>query len=260
MLADFPQEPHMKRTFSSIVALLTTLWLSASSNAAEPQLSCTQSQKILKVCLVSGSLEYDSDASLAKLQTFLEKSYPIKCARAFRKTDTDLPGLENLETCDVMILFTRRLKLEGEQLERVKKYCLSGKPIVGIRTASHAFQTWLDLDKEVLGGNYKNHYGAGPATLIKVEPEGKDHPILKGVNLKESKGSLYRNTGLAKDVKILLSGSISGQADVTEPIAWTRLHKGGRIFYTSLGHQQDFEDGNFLRLIGNAVIWTTHSK
>lgn len=210
-------------------------------------------KKVLQVCLVSGSLEYDSDTSLARLQTFLEKNYAIKCSRAFRKTDTDVPGLENLDTCDVMVLFTRRLPLKGEQLERIKKYCQSGKPLVGIRTASHAIQTWLDLDKEVLGGNYKGHFPDGPVCVVKVEDKAKDHPILKGVGSFNSAGSLYKNTGLSPDVDILLTGTIP---DHTEPVAWTRSYKGGRIFYTSLGHQKDFSDENFLRLLANSIVWT----
>ena len=52
-----------------------------------------------------------------------------------------LQGLENLESCDVALLFTRRLTIKGEQLERVKKYCQSGKPIVAVRTASHGFHS-----------------------------------------------------------------------------------------------------------------------
>jgi type 1 glutamine amidotransferase len=211
----------------------------------------------LKVCLVSGSLEYDSDASFAVLQKYLETHYQVVCTRAFRKTDNDLPGLENLDTCDVMVLYTRRLTISGEQLERVKKYCLAGKPLVGIRTASHAFQNWLDLDKEVLGGNYKNHYKAGSATQVEYTAKGKNHPILAGVKLTKSEGTLYKNTGLAKDVDILLTGSIPMQ---TEPIAWTRLYKGARIFYTSLGHQKDFEDENYLRMLANALFWTTQKK
>jgi type 1 glutamine amidotransferase len=164
-----------------------------------------------------------------------------------------LPGLENLDTCDVMLLFTRRLKITGEQLERVKKYCQSGKPIVGIRTASHAFQNWLDLDKDVLGGNYKGHFGSDLVTSVELVEKVKDHPILEGVKPFKSKGSLYKNTGLAKDVNVLLNGSIP---DHTEPIAWTRNYKGGRIFYTSLGHQADFDDDNFVRLVVNALYWS----
>lgn len=238
----------MKKFASVLIAVLMVFVAQLPANAGKKD-------KILKVCLVSGSLEYDSDKSLAVLQAFLEKSYPVKCSRAFRKTDAEIPGLDNLDTCDVMVLFTRRLKLEGADLERFKKYCLSGKPIVGIRTASHAMQTWLDLDKEVLGGNYKGHYSDKIPCDIKVE--AKDHPILKGVKLTGSQGSLYKNTGLAKDVDILLTGSIPGHS---EPIAWTRSHKGGRVFYTSLGHPKDFEDENYLRMLANAVMWTAGSK
>src|SRR5262249_2593730 len=158
----------------------------------------------------------------------------------------NLPGLENLDMCDVAVLFTRRLTIDGEQLDRVKKYCLSGKPLVGIRTASHAFQNWLDLDKEVLGGMYTGPYAAGPMTVVEFKSKG--HPIPKGVKPFQSVGSLYKNKGIAKDVDVLLTGSIPDQS---EPVAWTRAYKGGRIFYTSLGHQKDFEDENFLRMIAN---------
>src|SRR6202011_1130214 len=101
------------------------------------------------------------DGSLAAFQKHLEANYPVTCTRAFRKTDDDLPGLVNLENCDVMLLFTRRLTIKGKQLEVVQAYCKAGKPIVALRTASHAFQNWLELDREVLGGNYKGHYGDG---------------------------------------------------------------------------------------------------
>ena len=210
-------------------------------------------KKIIKVCLISGSLEYESDASLASLQTFLEKSYPIKCTRAFRKTDADLPGLENLETCDVAVFFTRRLKINGEQLERIKKYCASGKPIVAIRTASHGFQNWLEMDKEVLGGNYGNHYGPGTTKVTSV-PGAKDDPILRGVGPFETVGSLYRNTGLSADSHVLLNGAIP---DHVEPVAWTRLHNGGRVFYTSIGQQADFKNPQYLKLLVNAVYWAS---
>jgi putative membrane-bound dehydrogenase-like protein len=206
----------------------------------------------IKICLISGSLEYDSDTSLAAFQEFLEGNYPVQCTRAFRKSDTDIPGLEALDTCDVAIFFTRRLKLEGKQLERIKKYCASGKPIIGIRTASHGFQTWLDMDRKVLGGNYQGHYGE-TGTTVAIAPGAHGDPILKGVRPFDSAGSLYRNTGLARDAHVLLTGAIPGH---TEPIAWTRLNHGGRVFYTSLGHQNDFKNANFRQLLVNAIYWT----
>jgi putative heme-binding domain-containing protein len=214
-------------------------------------------QKPLNVCLVSGSLEYDSDTSLAGLQDFLEKKYNVKCTRAFRKADNDLPGLENLKTCDVMLLFTRRLTIDGEQLKQVKKYCQAGKPIVGVRTASHAFQNWLALDKEILGGNYQGHYETGPPVEVRIEEKAKGHPILVGVKPFQSPGSLYKNKGLAKNTEVLLTGSIPGYE---EPIAWTHMHDGGRVFYTSLGHPKDFADENFKQMLVNALFWTANRE
>jgi putative membrane-bound dehydrogenase-like protein len=226
-----------------------------SSGGSAQAVAAAPAKAPLKVCLVSGSLEYKSDESLSAFQKYLEEQYNVQCSRAFRKTDNDLPGLENLATCDVMFLFTRRLTISGEQMERVKKYCKSGKPIVAVRTASHAFQNWLDLDKEVLGGNYKNHYGAGPITEVAIVEKARGHPILAGVTPFCSPASLYKNPGVGKDVEVLLTGTIPGH---TEPIAWTHLHAAGRVFYTSLGHPDDFKEKNFQRLLVNALFWVSN--
>jgi type 1 glutamine amidotransferase len=228
----------------AVVSLFASLLFAGAAPAQEKS-------KPLEVCLVAGSTEYEPHVSLAKLQKHLEAN-GVRCTRAFIKGKdvSNLPGLENLDTCDVMVLFTRRLTISGDQLERVKKHCLAGKPIVGIRTASHAFQNWLDLDKEILGGNYKGHFKDGPITQVVIED--KSHPILKGVKPFKSVASLYRNTGLAKDVHLLLTGTIP---EHSEPLAWTRSYKGGRIFYTSLGHQRDFEEPQFIRLVTNAIHW-----
>jgi type 1 glutamine amidotransferase len=158
-----------------------------------------------------------------------------------------------LETCDVAVFFTRRLKITGDQLERVKKYATSGKPIVAIRTASRGFQNWLDMDKEVLGGDYKGHFGHDQLPDIKLTEAGDKHPVLKGVKPFTATGGLYKNPNVAKDVTVLMTGEIPKSK---EPVTWIRDYKGGRIFYTSLGHPKDFEDANFLRMLTNAVFWT----
>jgi putative membrane-bound dehydrogenase-like protein len=226
-----------------------------SQNGARP--AETKEVKKLRVLLISGSVEYKSDESLAALQKHLEANYAVECSRAFRKTDEDLPGLEGLETCDVAVFFTRRLKIDGEQLDRVKKYATSGKPIVAIRTASHGFQNWLDMDKEVLGGDYKSHYGHDLKTELKLTEAGNKHPVLTGVKPFSATGGLYKNPAVAKDVTVLMMGSIP---DHTEPVTWVREHKGGRVFYTSLGHPDDFKDANFVRMLTNAVFWTTKKE
>jgi type 1 glutamine amidotransferase len=211
--------------------------------------------KPLQVCLVSGSLEYKSNESLAEFQKYLEANYNAHCSRAFIVGDDEehLPGLENLDKCDVMLLFTRRLKLSGDELARLKQYCLSGRPLVGVRTASHAIQTWLALDREVLGGNYQGHYRNDLETDVTIVDEARGHPLLAGVRPFRSAGSLYKNQGLADDCRVLMTGT---SPEASEPITWARPYKGGRVFYTALGHPQDFQEESFRRLVVNALFWT----
>ena len=214
-------------------------------------------QRPLRLALVSGSFEYKSDESLQKLQELLQQRYGIECiliaARA--EKDTTLPGIEKLKECDAAIFFTRRLRLEGESLEAVRSFARSNKPILGIRTASHGFQNWLEMDSEIFGGSYQGHYGNNLTCEVRLADKAQDHPVLHGVRPFRSAGSLYKNPRLAPDATVLLYGGIpTGQ---TEPVAWVREVAGRRIFYTSLGHPDDFRDENFLRLLLNALEWTT---
>jgi len=208
----------------------------------------------LKLCMISGSFEYDSEESLTIFNDYIEKNCPVKSTMIIYQSEDDDQSLEPLEDTDVLLVFTRRLNTSGKELERFKTYCAQGKPIVGVRTASHAFQNWLDFDKEVLGGNYQGHYGSGPLVHLEIAPDAKEHPILQGVSDFKSHGSLYENTPLAADTSLLLTGKTD---EHSEPVAWTRLHKGNRIFYTSLGQQKDFRDENFLRFLANAVFWVS---
>lgn len=238
--------------------LFAYLQSEAPTEQPKPKAAGGDSRNKLKVLLVSGSLEYKSDESLSNWQKHLESLGNIEVLRAFRKADDDIPGLiDGLKKCDVAVFFTRRLKIDGPQLEAVKKYSASGKPIIGIRTASHGFQNWLAMDKQVYGGDYGNHYGHELMPEIITTEVGKKHPILSGVTLKKATGGLYKNANVNKDVTVLMTGKIP---DHTEPIAWTREVNKGRVFYTSLGHPKDFEDENFIRLLDNAVWWVSKVK
>lgn len=207
----------------------------------------------LRICLLSGSAEYDSENSLAGFQSYLENRYQVICLRAFGKDKGDnLPGLEALDRADLMIVFTRRVALPPEQLERVHKYIAAGRPIIGLRTASHAFQNYMEFDREVLGGGYKGHYTNSQAEVI-IAPGRAEHPMLAGVTPFTTR-KLYKNPTLADDAIVLLEGAT---ASYREPVAWVRLHAGGRVFYTSLGTQEDFMQESFRRLLVNAIFWTT---
>jgi type 1 glutamine amidotransferase len=214
-------------------------------------------EKPLKLCLLSGSKEYKSNESFAAFQEFVESKFPVKCSRAFWTSKTNLPGLTALDSSDVMLLFTKRLELPADQLALVRKYCLAGRPIVGLRTASHAFQNWLELDHEIFGGSYAGHYGAGLITKVAIAKDASDHPVLKGLEPFETPTKLYKNPHNADDTTLLLTGTIPDHA---EPVAWTRDYKGARIFYTSLGGPEDFETKVFRRLLVNAIFWTAQRE
>jgi type 1 glutamine amidotransferase len=220
-------------------------------------IAASTKDKPLKLCMLSGSEEYKSNESLAAFQEVVEKKFPVKCSRAFWKSKTELPGLDALASCDVMLLFTKRLELPTNQLELVKKYCLAGRPIVGVRTASHAFQNWLELDHLIFGGDYHSHYGSGPDVKIAIAEGAADHPVLKGVEPFESKSKLYKNPHPAPDINLLLTGSIP---EHKEPVAWTRKYRDGRVFYTSLGGPDDFKQKVFQTLLVNAIFWTAQRK
>jgi len=152
-------------------------------------------------------------------------------------------------------------------MEVVRRYVESGKPIVGIRTANHAFclkdkqpieglAHWPAWDAEIFGGNYTNHHGDGPDVDIAKASVVLDHDILAGVDVSmlKGKGSLYQVTPIDPKAMPLLTGEISGKP--AEPIAWVFKSKyGSPTFYTSLGHPDEFEQEEFVKLLRNAVHW-----
>lgn len=183
------------------------------------------------------------------------------------------PGLAAaLDKADLLLVSTRRRALSPAEMAAVRAHLDAGKPLVGVRTASHAFAPrgedrdrarveglaeWPDFDPQVLGGNYRGHYGAGPLTRLRAAPGAAQHPVLTGVHPERwtGHGSLYRCGPLAADATPLLLGEIPGEA--AEPVAWVRRFgpRQARIFYTSLGHVEDFAEPGFRRLLLNGILW-----
>jgi type 1 glutamine amidotransferase len=218
--------------------------------------AATGTHQPLKVSIFSGAAEYRSDETLARYKEYLEQHYDVQCTLNIVKDIHSLPGVEQLQTCDVIVVFVRRVEVPPEQVEQIKKYMAAGKPVVGLRTASHAFQTWLDFDHEVLGGDYHNHDKKNELAHVTIGHTAKDHPVLKGVEAFDTMGKLYRNPQVATDVTVLLTAA---SADDHQPVAWVRTRSEAHdqhVFYTSLGVPEDFENENFRRLVANAIFWT----
>lgn len=227
------------------IALIASLLATVLANAANKP----------TVVLISGEFEYKSSETLPAFKRYLETNYDFNCIYLERTQGEDIPGLNALDRADLVVLFARRMTLPENQLGKIKQYVESGKPLIGLRTASHAFENWKEWDHDVLGGNYHNHHANDLVATIRVADGAADHPILKGVE-KEfvAGGSLYRNAPLPASSTVLLTGSVTNFP--AEPVAWTHRYKSARIFYTSLGHPKDFENPSFRRLLINAIFWT----
>jgi hypothetical protein len=98
---------------------------------------------------------------------------PLRHLGRVKDGAADLPGIEHIPEADLLIVFARRLKLPPEQMQVIRRHWDSGKPIVGIRTASHAFSNEDNavLDRQVLGGNYQGHCGDEPVVVGVAEDE-----------------------------------------------------------------------------------------
>lgn len=179
-----------------------------------------------------------------------------------RRYDFDgLPAA--LESANLVFLSVRRRAPRKDELGALREWLRTGKPLVAIRTSSHAFDTrgdvpdghdaWPSFDREVLGGTYTGHYGDGEVT-VSIAEDAASHPILAGVSI-EKTAKLYRSSPLLEDTTALLIGRVPGKPP--EPLAWTHVYgpRKARVFYTSMGVPEDFENAGFRRLLLQASYW-----
>src|SRR5579871_1439460 len=113
------------------------------------------------IVLVSGDEEYRSEEALPQLAKILAERHGFRCTVLFAINPADgtidpnqndnIPGLELLETADLMVIATRFRDLPDNQMKYIVAYLEAGKPVVGMRTATHAF--WFKKHKTY--ANYK---------------------------------------------------------------------------------------------------------
>ena len=233
------------------------------------------------VVFVLGDHEYSGEVTMPIIAKELEKNYGIrtKVLTAFpdQNSEENIPGLEILEKADLVVFFLRWRRLPAEQIKYIENYLESGKPVMGLRTSTHAFNypEGHELEKWNAFGELAfnsppgwekkghTHYGHESTTEVSVIPEVKDHPILTGVEENfPAKSWLY--TVLPdyplKPSEWLLMGKPINPDDpeaINHPVAWTGINSyGGKFFMTTLGHPEDFSEISMQRLILNAVHWT----
>jgi type 1 glutamine amidotransferase len=226
-----------------------------------------------RLTIVMAEDEYETEKTLPKFALeFLGKDFQISHVFSREEDMHDLPGIDVLQDTDLALVSIRRRAPPQAQLDVIRKFIEDGKPLVGIRTASHAFSlrdgqppeghaAWPEFDRDVLGGNYQGHHGnrgpGEPKTYVWVIPDAQDHPILAGVRSGEfaAPSWLYKTHPLATSATPLVMGRVEGR-NTPEPVAWTNTHQGGgRVFYTSLGHPEDFKIPDVQRLLRNGIYW-----
>jgi type 1 glutamine amidotransferase len=219
--------------------------------------------------------EYRTHETLPELAARHLRDFKVTFVFGDKKDPDDLRGTEALATADVALFSVWRRTPPKAQMDAIRKFVAGGKPVVGIRTASHAFvlrggkappagrSDWPGFDRDVLGGNYVGHHGnsgpKSPRTLVRVLPAAAAHPVLTGLPAEEFavRSWLYKTSPLGKMAVPLLTGRVEGRP-MPEPVAWVNRHTGGgRVFYTSLGHPDDFRLLAFRRLLVNGIYWAS---
>ncbi|MDE2691866.1 MAG: ThuA domain-containing protein [Acidobacteriota bacterium] len=255
-----------------------------------------------KVVLIAGDEEYRSEEAMPMLGKLLSVRHGFECVVLFSidaetgaidpEEQTNIPGLEALGDADLMVIATRFRELPDGQMKHIVDYVESGRPIVGLRTATHAFSYQRNLDspyahwsfrseswqggfgQQVLGDTWINHHGrhGQESTRGVVAPGAANHPILRGVDDVWGPTDVYGLRNLGDDANVLLLGAvIAGMSsddppvegpknDPMVPIAWTRSYTGAggktaRVFTTTMGASTDFESEGLRRLLVNAVYW-----
>lgn len=213
-------------------------------------------KKSKKIVLVSGDEEYRSEEMLPQLAKILAKQHGFDCKVLFAQDTSrlgivdpnftqNIPGTEILEDADLMILFTRFRALPQKQMQYFQNYLEKGKPILAIRTATHAFNfkdkndPWAHwgnyydgektdwhggFGKKILGANWHTHHGHHKHQSTRGFPTetSSTHPITANIDIKKIWGAtdVYGHPlPLPDDSEVLVLGETinrAGEFDETD--------------------------------------------
>ncbi len=291
-----------------VIPLLTALLMSATAADRLVIPGKNGPGKGKRIVLVSGDEEYRSEQALPQLARILSQRHGFDCTVLFAIDPKDgtinpnqsdnIPGLEALDSADLMILFTRFRNLPDVQMKHIVDYVESGRPVVALRTATHAFDlktsktyqrySWNSKEwdggfgRQVLGETWVAHHGQHAVQSTRgIFVQGQEkHPILRGIR----SGAIWVPTDVYKVRLPLPEGTqplvlgevlqgmsptdapVAGkQNDPMMPVAWTRTYTGtqgkpARIFTTTMGSAQDLLNESFRRMLVNACYWTIHME
>lgn len=253
------------------------------------------------IVLIAGDEEYRSEEALPQLGRILAKRHGFKCTVLFSTNEEGeidpnasgrILGLDQLDSADLMILFTRFRRLPDADMKHIVDYVEAGKPVFGIRTATHAFAyekdsespyakwTWNSPEwkggfgRQVLGETWVNHHGHhGSESTAGLIPEvSRTHPIVRGVERPWGPTDVYGIRDLPADAQVILEGVVLGgmkpdAAPVADertkrnmPVSWIRERKlesgeTQRVFASTLGAAVDLKSEDLRRVFVNSAYW-----
>ena len=282
--------------------------IAANASAADPWIvfdGGTGPGQGKHIVLISGDDEYRSEEALPQLAKILSKHHGFKCTVLFAidpadgsiKPDhqTNIPGTDALKTADLAVFGLRFRNLPDEQMQPIVDFVESGKPVIGLRTSTHAFNIpkerkfakygWTYGGKEyekgfgrqVLGETWVNHHGHHKVEGTRgIIPAGQEsHPILRGIKNGDVFGTtdVYTvNLPLPGDCQPLVLGQVTEtlkddskpvegkKNDPMMPVSWTKSYKAengktARVFTTTMGASEDLLWEGTRRMIVNACFW-----
>jgi type 1 glutamine amidotransferase len=250
------------------------------------------------IVFLAGDHEYRSEETLPALARILARRYGFKCS-VFITTDpktgfiepgsSHISGLEALKTADLMVVFLRFQDFPDDQMQHIADYLDRAGPVVGFRTATHAFQikrpdakflkyTWRGGDatyqggfgRQVLGETWVSHYGKNHAqsSRLLLQADQAHHPILRGVKDVWVQSGGYTADPMPGSTVLALGQILDGMTpdspaakDKKEmPVAWYRTYEGAsrkpaRVFTTTHGASEDLLNDGFRRLSVNGILW-----
>lgn len=250
-------------------------------SCAQPKTSAYLKKPL--IVFVTGDHEYSGEETLPLIAAELEKNYGFRTkvlkASPDHNSEENIPGLEALKEADVAVFYLRWRRLPADQVKHIEDYLKSGRPVMGFRTSTHAFnypkghalEKWNAFGEFALnappgwGGKAAHtHYGHESSTDVSVIQGAAKNPILIGVNKNfHARSWLYKVLPdyPSKGSDLLLMGHAvnPNKDDATDnPVAWTGINSfGGKVFTTTLGHPEDFGIESFQHLVFNAIHWAS---
>ena len=261
------------------------------------------------IVFVTGEEYYRSEEGMSMFAKILSQRYGYDCTVLFAidKTtgiinpniSTYIPGLKALDKADLMVIFARFRELPDADMKHIVDYVNAGKPVVGIRNATHAFRyvknkqspyaewtfnssNWRGgFGQQILGDTWVSHYGKflQEATLAHANAKHRSHPVMQGVPDKIfCRTDVNGVNKLTPNEIVLFHGQVlsglnrddppvtDSRKDTRMPLAWFKTYtapsgKQGRSFCTTAGSSTDWLEEGLRRLMVNAMFSLTgHDK